>query len=107
MIRKRFPAHRVRRLVAWTSLAIAWSTALVARGLTTPEPTATAQPAPPPPPAPTATTVPSSMPTMPADGLVVLHYTPVEKPAPEVRRVVVTRTVAAPAPAPVATSSGS
>lgn len=47
------------------------------------------------------------MPTMPADGLVVLHYTPVEKPAPEVRRVVVTRTVAAPAPAPVATSSGS
>jgi hypothetical protein len=47
------------------------------------------------------------MPAMPADGLVVLHYTPVDKPAPEVRRVVVTRTVTAPAPAPVATSSGS
>jgi hypothetical protein len=107
MIRKRFPAHRVRRLVAWTSLAIAWSTALVARGLATPEPTATAQLPPPPPTAPAAPTVPSSMPAMPAGGLVVLHYTPVDKPAPEVRRVVVTRTVTAPAPAPVASSSGS
>lgn len=109
MIRKRFPASRVRRLLGWTSVAIAWSTALVARGLAAPPPEAEVA-APPPTTVPVATTtVPVAMPTMPEDGLVVLHYTPVPKPAAEVRRVVVTRAASAPAqaPAPVVTSSGS
>lgn len=107
MIRKRFPAVRVRRLLGWTSVAIAWSTALLARGIAAPATTVEPATAPPPTSAPVATTIHPTMPTMPTDGLVVLHYTPVEKPVAEVRRVVVTRQVSAPAAAPVVTSSGS
>ena len=109
MIRKRFPASRVRRLLGWTSLALAWSTAFVARGLAAP-PASTAESAPPPATLPaTATEVTSTLPSMPEGGLVILRYTPAPKPAAEVRRVVVTRAPAATAvsPAPVATSSGS
>lgn len=97
MIRKRFPTERRRRIVGWTTLAIAWVTALVARGAAAPaapseqvapEPTIVS---------PELLATPAPLPTLPAEGLVVLHYTPVPKPEAEVRRVVVTRTVAAPA----------
>ncbi len=107
-------------------MAIAWSTAIVARMFGAPasqaaEPEAapaTTLPAPVTTEAPAETTVPP-VPTMPEDGLVVLRYTPVEKPKAEIRRVVVTRPgsggtttassggAAAPPPPTTTTSSGS
>ncbi len=94
MIRKRFPKDRRRRIAAWTAVAIAWSTAIVAR--TVGAPAAAVQPNAPeaitPPPSP-GTTIPTTtlapVPDMPQDGLVVLRYTPAPQPAPEVRRVIV------------------
>jgi hypothetical protein len=106
-------------------MAIAWSTAMLARTLGAPASEAaeavTAPPATVPPPttaAPPTTTTAAPVPTMPEDGLVVLRYTPVEKPQPEIRRVVVTRPgsgstatasagAAAPPPPTTTTSSGS
>ena len=97
MIRKRFPAERRRRIIGWTTLAVAWVTALVARGAATP--VAPSEQVSPEPVVvqPQVIATPAPLPTLPAEGLVVLHYTPVPKPEAEVRRVVVTRTVAAPA----------
>lgn len=106
MIRKRFPSERRRRILGWTSVAIAWATALVARGIAAPDAGAAAPPPPIEPTAATTTTTAVTLPTLPADGLVVLRYTPAPTPPPEVRHVVVRRAAPA-APAPVVTSSGS
>lgn len=98
MIRKRFPKERLRRIAAWTAMALAWGTAVVARTVgapaaATPEVADVAAPA-----APTATAVPTTtlapVPDMPEDGLVVLRFTPAERPEPEVRRIVVSQPAA-------------
>ena len=105
MIRKRFPPARRWRIAAWTTVAVTWVTAIVARTLGTPVAAPAVEAIPPPPPAPTATTVtattPAPLPEMPEDGLVVLRYTAVPPPPPEVRRVV----VSSPAPGPAATAA--
>lgn len=106
MIAKRFPPGRRWRILGWTSVAIAWATVGVTKGLAVPvdQPESVAAPAPPAPVIAQPSVV--AAPTPPADGLVVLRYMPAATPDPEVRRVVVTR--AAPAPAATSvTSSGS
>ena len=93
MIRKRFPWARRNRIAAWTAFGLAWTTALVARTVGAPAAVVpeTAE-APPPGPSLTMATVPEP----PEDGLVILRYTPAERPEPEVRRVVVTQQAPAP-----------
>jgi hypothetical protein len=100
LIRKRFPWARRNRIAAWTAFGLAWTTALVARTVGAPAAVVpeTAE-APPPGPsvesvAPTATM--ATVPEPPEDGLVILRYTPAERPEPEVRRVVVTQQAPAP-----------
>ncbi len=103
-MRKRFPKARRRRITAWTAFAVTWATAIVARSIGGPAGVAGAEtatiPSPEPEQAvvPATTTPPATLPELPADGLVVVRYTPVERPQPEVRRVV----VATPAPSPPA-----
>lgn len=91
---QRLPIPRIAGIVAWTAASVAWGTALVAAANTVPEPQPAAQ-----------ETESDSVvlmdtqesvalapvPTMPESGLVVLRYTPAEKPVAQVvvRRVVV------------------
>ena len=113
MIRKRFPWARRGRIAAWTAFVLTWTTALIARTVGAPAVAAPEAPAVPPA-EPVESVAPSSttaaVPDAPEDGLVILRYTPAERPEPEVRRVVVTQQAparsAAPAP-PVQRSSGS
>ena len=113
MIRKRFPRARRMRIIAWTAVAIAWATAIVARtlGVGAADATEAASPSIAPPAAVTSPSVGESsvpVPNLPEDGLVVLRYTPGPKPEPEVRRVVVTQQApAVSVPATTKTSSGS
>lgn len=126
-MRDRFPRDRRLRIAAWTAMAIAWSTAVIARTLGAPAPVSEAATAAPPEAIPTPmttgtvgapTTTGAPVPTLPEDGLVVLRYTPIDKPTAEIRRVVVTRPAsggtatasggaAAPPPPTTTTSSGS
>ena len=88
MIIKRFFPNRWARITAWTGAAIAWATSLlvVQSGRA-----ATAETPPPPPPieAPSTTTSLAPVPEAPAEGLVVLRFTPTPPPPPQV----ITRTV--------------
>ncbi|KAA3640651.1 MAG: hypothetical protein DWP92_02620 [Armatimonadetes bacterium] len=109
---KRLTASRVSGIAAWSAAAVAWGTAAVA--FVTPAPS-TGEPAqvmePPSPPVPIQSSVArphASFPTMPETGLVIVRYTPVERPEAEV--IVERRVVAATAPstpAPRVKSSGS
>ena len=94
MIRKRFPWPRRGRITVWTAFVLAWASALIARSAggpaaTVPEPVTVVDLSP-------LETFRhedrmATIPEAPEDGLVILHYTPAERPEPEVRRVVVTQ----------------
>ncbi len=100
-------------IAAWTATAVVWGTTAVAASSAasgsedhaTREPERAAVPVA----QPSPTTTQSPMPVPPENGLIVIRYTPVEPPAPQV----ITRTVsqsAAPTvaqPAPTVQSSGS
>jgi hypothetical protein len=108
VIRKRFPATRVRRLMAWTGVTVACGTAVVARTVGAPVAEEPVADLPEPEPLTSEATIDAhvAVPTLPDDGLVVLRYTPAARPQPEVRRVVVSTPAAASAPTHK-TSSGS
>ncbi len=91
MAARRLPAHRVAGIAAWTAASVAWGTTLVTM--------ANAQTDAPvddlalPPeilPVVEYASIDAPMPIVPSTGLVVLRYTPVDKPEPVtvVRRVV-------------------
>ena len=76
MSRKRFPPARILRIVAWTTMATAWATTLLARATGWSPQAVTADPS-----GGTTATVPSSnpveaVPNMPAGGLVVIRVGP-------------------------------
>lgn len=91
MLKRLFPT-RWARILAWTGAAVAWGTSVVAVQAST-EANSAAQTAPTEPlsePQVQQTTVPvEAVPAPTQDGLVVVRYTPVPPPAPEV----ITRTV--------------
>jgi hypothetical protein len=108
----RFDEGRLARIVVWTGAALAWAGAITAAALEPQRPQAGQSNAPSP--AEVVTTSPYSvLPTAPAQGLVILRYTPVEAPEPEVRTVYVRQTKASVSSgssansAPAPTSSGS
>jgi hypothetical protein len=102
----RFDEGRWARILIWTGAALTWASALVA-SRTTPVATGDPGPAPETDQVETVTTRPD-LPTPPAPGLVVLRYTPVERPLPEVRTVRLERpTVAVTASPPAPVSEGS
>lgn len=91
MASQRLPLTRIAGIAAWTAASLTWGTAVVAvanheatnastEGLDAP---------PAPPPAELQSQELASVPTLPESGLLVLRYTPAEKPAPQVivRRV--------------------
>ncbi len=89
---KRLPAPRLAGIVAWTAASVTWSTVIVAVANAFPsqaEPVVTFDEE------PEVTVlseavVEAALPAMPTSGLIVMRYTPSEKPAPEriVRTVV-------------------
>lgn len=109
---KRLTASRITGITAWSAAAVAWGTAAVA--FVTPAASSTGsvevmEPPSPLAPVQSSMTLPqASFPTMPEAGLVVVRYTPVDRPEPEVivERRVVTATAPS-APAPRVKSSGS
>lgn len=94
MAPQRLPITRVAGIVAWTAASVTWGTAIVAVANVTPEPEILAEGTEP---EPVVTVEPdvqellAPVPTMPESGLVVLRYTPSEKPEAKVvvQRVVV------------------
>jgi hypothetical protein len=119
MAPKRLPASRIAGIIAWTAASVTWGTAVVAIANVAPEPPqpeASADPEPVVLIEPQAAEVLAPVPTMPESGLVVLRYTPSEKPEAQVvvRRVVVSSpsgggstAAATPAPAPTKVKSSS
>ena len=110
---KRLSPSRIAGISAWTAAAVVWGTAAVSASAATEA--ANAQPEEPQPTPPVETAVINEIlapvPTMPNSGLVIIRYTPVPVPEPQViveRRVV---QVAGPSPGaskpPPAKSSGS
>ena len=110
MAPQRLPITRVAGIVAWTAASVTWGTAIVATANVAPEPVITADG---PDPEPVVIVdlevqeILAPVPTMPESGLVVLRYTPSEKPEAKVvvQRVVVSSPSSgggsAPASAPV------
>jgi hypothetical protein len=94
MAPQRLPITRVAGIVAWTAASVTWGTAIVAVANVAPEPEILAG-GPASDPAiviePEVQDFLEPVPTMPQSGLVVLRYTPSEKPEAKVvvRRVVV------------------
>ena len=83
MAGRRLSIGRVAAISAWTGAAVAWGTAAVSVAAANPDvqaeevvPTTEV--------AAQTTTVLASVPTMPDSGLVVVRYTPVARPEPEV-----------------------
>jgi hypothetical protein len=107
MAGRRLSIGRIAAITAWTGAAVAWGTAVVSVAAANPD-VQTEEEAPAPIVVPVTETVLAHVPDMPDSGLIVVRYTPVERPEPEViiqRRVV---TVASPSQAPTKTkSSGS
>lgn len=113
----RLDASRWRRILAWTGATLTWGAALTASQFEA----LRAEPAATEPRSAAEDQVPlqEPLPTQPPGGLVILRYTPVEDPQPDVHTVYVkqsapsapssTRSASspAPAPAPAPTSSGS
>lgn len=102
---KRMTASRVAGITAWSAAAVAWGTAAVAfvtPGSSTGASTVVMEPPPPLAPIQSSVTAPqASLPAMPETGLVVVRYTPVDRPEAEVvveRRIVAATTPSAPAP---------
>lgn len=109
----RFDRGRWNRILVWTGATLAWGTALVAARE---EPAQVASPVPPAEGQVAADSLHAAMPTPPSQGLVILRFTPVETPEPEVVTVNVTRAAASPPsaqpavavqPVPEPSSSGS
>jgi hypothetical protein len=96
----RFDQGRWNRILVWTGATLAWGTALVAARAEPAQVTSSVRPAE----GQVATdSLQAGMPTPPSQGLVILRFTPVAIPEPEVVTVSVTRAAASPAPAqPVA-----
>lgn len=89
MLRRLFPS-RWARIVAWTGAAVAWGTSIVAVQAAIEEPAVEPQPVTEPEPEVREVPAPvAAVPAPPEDGLVVIRYSPIPPPAPEV----VTRTV--------------
>jgi hypothetical protein len=91
MLKRLFPS-RWARIIAWTGAALAWGTSVVAVQAQTEQSAATSEPVSTPEPEPAVQEVPqplAAVPAPPEAGLVVIRYTPVPPPAPEV----ITRTV--------------
>lgn len=83
----RFDAGRRGRIAVWTGAALAWGTAVTLAGQ---EPVqAEADSTETPSSVTTETTVLSSLPALPGQGLVIIRYQPSLAPAPEVRTVYV------------------
>lgn len=108
---RRLLPDRWMRIVAWTATAVVWGTAAVAasastQGWQTATDTATANT---PTTQPSTTTTGAPMPDPTSNGLVVIRFTPVERPAPQVITRTVTRSAppAAARPVPTVPSSGS
>jgi len=114
----RFDRGRWHRILVWTGASLAWGTAFVTARADASGSTGSGQPSE----GQVASVSPQpGMPALPAQGLVILRFTPVEAPEPEVLTVRVGRSVAsspalavpaaqAPAvaqPAPQPSSSGS
>ena len=90
---RRLPLHRLAGIAAWTAASVTWGTAAVALANHEPAPAST-EPFSDPPAPPSVVMQDEALPqvpTMPETGLVVLRYTPVERPLAEVvvRTVVV------------------
>lgn len=95
MASKRLPVSRLAGIAAWTAASVAWGTAAIAVANEAPTTTAKAlgvmQS---PPPVEAHEEVLAPVPTLPESGLVILRYTPVERP--EAKVVVRTVTVSSP-----------
>lgn len=109
----RFDRGRWNRILVWTGATLAWGTALVAARA---EPAQVTSPVPPAEGQVATDSLHAVMPTPPSRGLVILRFTPVETPEPEVVTVNVTRAAdssppaqpaAAAQPVPEPSSSGS
>jgi hypothetical protein len=100
-IRNRFPASRWMRILGWTTVTMAWITAVITRVAAAPPPAPEVVPDPAG--AVAVTTVPEALPLLPGQGLVVLRSTPSPKPEPQ---VVVTTPAGSSAPT-ASVSSGS
>jgi hypothetical protein len=104
----RFDAARRGRIAVWTGAALAWGTAVTLAGQQPVQ--AEADRTENPPSVTTETTVASSIPALPDQGLVIIRYQPSVTVQPEVRTVYVQQAVpaapqsSAPAPASAAPS---
>jgi len=109
VIRKRFPASRLARILGWTAVVTAWGTVAIAQVSGTGSVAADPAPSAPEVPADVVTeTVPAPVPAMPDGGLVVIRYTPAPPPEPVTRvvtRVVERRVTVQAAPKPASTGS--
>jgi hypothetical protein len=90
MAAKRLTLSRVAGIIAWSTAAVAWGTAAVA--LSNQTSATETMPDTPQEPAPSAATVLEQLPAVPAmpeSGLIVVRYTPTDRPEPNVvvRRV--------------------
>lgn len=104
MSARRLSVARVAGVAAWTAASVSWGTAAVAIAAKPAEATAAGDPlvfA-----LPEVTTTTAAVPDMPESGLVVLRYTPVARPEPQVVirevRTAAPSTSGTPAPAPAA-----
>lgn len=82
MTTRRISIARVAGVVAWTAASVSWGTAAVAVATRPSEAVASEEPlvfA-----LPEVTTSTAALPVLPESGLMVLRYTPVEKPKPQV-----------------------
>jgi hypothetical protein len=98
----RLPMSRISGIIAWTAASVTWGTAVVAVVNETPAGDVKAMGAMmSPPPIEVQEEVLAPVPTLPESGLVVLRYTPVERPKPKV----VVRTVTKSSPSGSAPAS--
>lgn len=99
----RMPMSRLARIGTWTGAALAWGTTAVFVKVAAAEPAETATTVPPADEAATLVGPLATMPEPPSDGLVILRFTPVTAPPPEI--IVKTRYVQVEGPAPATASS--
>lgn len=98
----RFDQGRWNRILVWTGATLAWGTALVAARA---EPAQVNSSVPPASGQVATDSLQAAMPTPPSQGLVILRFTPVATPEPEVVTVNVSRAAASPPPAQPAASA--
>lgn len=82
-IRNRFPADRWMSVVGWTTVTMAWLTAIIARTVAA-APAESPQPVPDEAPPAAVQSVPAAAPVLPGQGLIVLRSTPSAIPEAEV-----------------------